>query len=152
MKKRVLLLGVLGFALGVAVSLALSLLFSRVDGAVRFCSDSLIRRMGGARAALLLQLLLCGLYGLGCMLGTLFYEIERWPLALATGAHYLLISALYLALARLLGWGLTPRLLLSIEGLMTLCFVLIWLIMYLRYKAVVRELNALMEKKNKNIK
>lgn len=152
MKKRVLLLGVLGFALGVAVSLAISLAFNRVDGAVHFCSDSLIRRMGSARAALLFQLLLCGVYGVACMLGTLFYEIEHWPLALATGAHYLLISFMYLALALLLGWGFTPKLLLFIEGLMTLCFILIWLAMYLRYKAVVRELNELMEKKNTNKK
>lgn len=150
MRKSILIRAAIGFVLGMLMLLAICLLFDRgADGKVHFCSDALLKRVGSVTAALLLQLAVCGLYGAACMMGTVFYEIERWSLASATVAHYLVVSLGYSFPALLLDWNLTPRLLLQIEGLMTLGFFLIWLIIYLRYKAQVRELNELMENTRK---
>ena len=152
MRKKILIRAAAGFLLGIAVSVVISLLFNRTaDGAVHFYSSALLNRVGNATAAALLQLAVCGLYGAACMCGTLLYEIERWPLALATAVHYLIISLLYAQVASLLEWELTLHTLLFIEGLMTAGFLAIWLIMYFLYKAEVRKLNELMKKRNEEM-
>lgn len=148
MKRQLLIRCAIGFALGLAALFVICFLFDRTaDGAVHFFSASLLKATGSPFTALLLSMLVCGFYGAACMGGTLFYEIESWPLALATAAHYAVIAAGYLLPALLLRWELTPGTLLMIEGIMTLGFFLIWLVMYLRYRAQVRELNELMKKR-----
>ena len=151
MRKKILIRGGIGFLFGVAMMLLIPALFNRgADGMVRYCSEALIARVGGSpAAAMLTSLLLYGLYGACCMGGTLLYDIERWPLALATAVHYLIIALGYALSAQLLCWHLPLSMLLFIEALMTAGFFLIWIILYLRYRAEVRELNRLMEKKNK---
>ncbi len=149
MKKQLVILCVIGFVLGLAALFVICFLFNRAsDGTVHFFSDSLLKSTGSPAAALLLSLLVCGLYGAACMGGTMFYEIESCPLALATAAHYAVVALGYLLPVLLLRWEMTPCVLLMIEGIMTLGFFLIWLVMYLRYKAQVRELNELMQKRD----
>ena len=143
MRKRIFWLAVLGFLLGVAANYLVPAAINHVPIGSGTYSEQLLARVGSPGAAALLTFLVLGLFGSVCMLGTLFYEIERWPLALATAAHYLTISLGYLIPCRVLGWDLPLRLLLRIEGVMTLGFVLIWLIMYLSYRRQVRELNEL---------
>ena len=154
MKKKLLIRCGVGFLLGVAMMLLIPALFNRgPDGTVNYCSDELIARVGGSpAAAMAVSLLLYGLYGACCMGGTLLYEIERWPLALATAVHYLIIALGYALAAHLLCWNLSLKQLLIIEALMTVGFFLIWLYMYLRYKAEVRELNQLTEEKTRGSK
>lgn len=147
MRNKLLTRSGIGFLLGmVMLTLIVTLTGSADDGTIHFVSETLLHRAGNARAAALLQLLVCGLYGALCMGGTLLYEIEHWPLLAATAVHYLMIALSYALMAALLGWEMTPSALLTMEGLMAVGFLLIWLIMYLRYKAEVRELNTLMEK------
>jgi hypothetical protein len=146
-KRRLLIRGLIGFLLGIAMMLLIPALFNRgPDGTVHYCSGELIARVGGSpAAAMAASLLLYGLYGACCMGGTLLYDIDSMPLTLATAAHYAVIALGYALAARLLCWDLSPRQLLLIETLMTVGFFLIWLFMYLRYKDKVRELNQLTE-------
>ncbi len=151
MRKKILTLAGLGFLLGMAMVTLIFMLFSRTgDGSFRFVSESLVSRTGSVPAATVLQLLLCGLYGALCMGGTLLYEIENWPLARSTLVHYLMIALGYLPPALLLGWSMGAEELLAVEGIMTAGFFLIWLLMYLRFKAQVRELNELLEKQKED--
>ena len=147
MRKQVLIRCALGFLLGIVMMYLVPSLINHSPVVHIIYSDRLLERVGSPLAAALLTLLLMGLFGALCVGGTLFYEIERWPLALATAAHYLAISLGYLIPVRVLSWELPPKLLLTIEGLMTLGFILIWLSMYLRYKALARELNELTQKR-----
>ena len=103
MKKKLLIRCGVGFLLGVAMMLLIPALFNRgPDGTVNYCSDELLARVGGSpAAAMAVSLLLYGLYGACCMGGTLLYEIERWPLALATAVHYLIIALGYALAAHL---------------------------------------------------
>jgi hypothetical protein len=152
MKKKLLIRAAIGFLFGIAMMLVVPVLINGGPIARVVYSDALLARTGSPAAATLLTLLVMGLFGSFCFCGPLFYEIERWPLALATVAHYLSMSLGYLIPNWLLGWNMPLKLLLTIEAFMTLGFILIWLIMYLRYKREVQELNELVKRKIGNTK
>lgn len=149
MGKRILILAAIGFPMGVLIAFLIALMGSGSE--MHFFSEMLLIRMGGnLSAATAVNILVCGLYGSACMVGTVFYDIERWPLALATVLHYLIVVLGCLGCFLLLGWGDGIRDYLITAGLQTAVFFLIWLIMYLRYKAQVKELNELNQKNKKH--
>ena len=126
MKKKILILSGIGFVMGIGILVIISALFDRAsDGTVYFYSSTFLSHVGSPTAAALLACLVCGLYGSLCMTGTLLYEIENGPLARATAVHYLMISGIYPIVAAVLCWEMPPRVLLTIEGIMTLGFFLI---------------------------
>lgn len=131
--------GAIGFPLGILVSLVISW----ATGNDRLVSDLLVQRVGSAAGALTLDLFLSGIFGFLCMGGTAFYEIENWSLLKATFLHYLIVVVCFPPLALFLGWVTKPVELLIMTGVQTVGFCLIWLIMFLRYRAEVRELNEL---------
>lgn len=147
MKKKLLIRCALGFLLGMAAMLIVPSLISGEPIGPAIYSDELLARTGSPAAATIISLAVMGLFGSLCMGGTLFYELESWPLALATAAHYLIMSLGYLIPNWLLCWDMPLSLLLAIEGFMALGFAVIWLIMYLRYKLEVQELNELTKRK-----
>ena len=153
MRKKILTRCAIGFVFGVVMVLLIPAIFNRpADGSARLVSRPLIERFGSP-GALAVSILLYGVYGALCMGGTLLYEIESWSIARATLVHYLIVALGYAAAAELLCWNLSAGTLLLIEGLMTLGFFLIWLILYLRGRAQVRELNAIRERmQNENRK
>ena len=147
MKKNLLIRSALGFLFGMAAMVIVpSLISGDTIGAVIY-ADELLARTGSPTAATIISLVVMGLFGSLCMGGTLFYELESWPLACATAAHYLSMALGYLIPNWLLCWDMPLKLLLSLEGFMALGFAVIWLIMYLRYKREVQELNELMKRK-----
>lgn len=89
------------------------------------------------------QTLIYGLYGAAAMGGTMLYEIESWPLALSSIAHYLIIAVLFVPMALLLKWTSDLSELLIMEGMEFVGYFLIWLIIYLNYRKKIRELNTL---------
>ena len=146
MKKKIAIRLIIGFLMGIASMFIVPAMINHTTVGGIIYSDSLLSRTGSPEAATLVTLLTMGLFGTLCFGGTLFYEIERWPLALATATHFLTMSLGYLIPNRVLCWELPPKLLLAIEGFMALGFFLIWLIMYLHYKFEVRKLNELIER------
>ena len=147
MIKKLLIRCVFGFLFGMAAMLIVpSLISGKPIGSIIYTNE-LLARTGSPAAATALSMLVMGLFGSLCMGGTLVYEIESWPLALATAAHYLMMALGYLIPNWLLCWNMPLSLLLAIEGLMALGFAVIWLIMYLRYKREVQELNELTKRK-----
>lgn len=147
MKKRILLYCAIGFLVGMLLVMLIPAVFNLADdGTAGLVTPLLIARVGSARGALAVSFIVFGLYSTFCIGGMLLYEIESWPLALATAVHFLGIALGYVFVSLLLGWEMAGSKLLLIEGFMAIGFVLIWLIMYLRYKAEVRELNELQKK------
>ena len=118
----------IGFLLGIAVSVILRWL-----------------GMPGQRGGPLLQTVVSGIYGAMCMGGTILYEIDAWPLMRSTVLHWLITALPYGPIALLLGWVAGPKALLVSEGIMLAIFLLIWLIMFLRYKARIRKLNRIVQ-------
>lgn len=106
-------------------------------------NPTLVAKMGGQTEALVVQSVLSGLYGVICMGGTAFYDIERWPLALSFAVHYLMIAVSYVPIALFLGWAESADEILVVAGVQLIVYFLIWLVMYLRYRRQVRKLNEL---------
>lgn len=131
--------------IGFLIGLAAGNLIAWFTGGV-IVSPLLVERVGSEAAAVVLQTLCSGLYGVITMGGTLLYEAERMPLALATGLHCVLVIGPYLPLALLLGWESEITDILIVWCFQLAAFFIVWLIMYLRYKAEVRQLNKLQKK------
>ena len=74
------------------------------------------------------------------------HDIESWPLLRCAVVHYLIIEVSYIAIATILGWYVSLTELLIILGIQLIVFVIIWVIMYLRWKTQVRKLNELLAK------
>ena len=72
---------------------------------------------------------------------------DRWSLAQATFTHYLIIAVLYVPISLIMGWAGNVTDILIVEAFQLVGFFLIWLIMYLRYRAEVKELNEMMKEK-----
>lgn len=141
MGKKVLIRAAVGFLLGALVAVILGV----ID--MRFCSQELAAAVGSEGLGIALQFLGSALYGSACMMGTLFYDVERWSLALATGLHYLIIAVGLVLCNWFLHWGMGAGLLLTVLAGQTVGFFLIWLIIWLRYRKEVRELNELNQRK-----
>ena len=135
----------IGFLIGIALGNLIAWLTSGGNGNIY--NPAFVARIGGAAPAAICQTLLSGLLGAVSMGTMVFYEIERWPLALSTAAHFLAIEAFYVPIALVLGWAATPAELLISVAIQLVVFILIWLVMYLRYKAQVRVLNELLKKR-----
>lgn len=110
-----------------------------------FFTAEFVETAGNTARAVVIQTLTYGLYGAAAMGGTVLYDIEKWPLALSSAMHYLIIAVLFVPMSLLLGWVGGVADILVMEGIELVMYFMIWLIMYLRYKAHVKELNELQE-------
>ena len=108
-------------------------------------SPALADLIGSRTGAILIQTLVSGLYGVATVSGMLLYDVEDWSLAKATIVHYLIVAGLYVPMALFLGWAANTADILIVEGCQLIAFFLIWLIMYLKYRAEVKKLNELMK-------
>ena len=95
---------------------------------------------------MILQTLLSGLYGLVCIGGTEFYRIERWSLLRSTMTHLLCILVSFSVVGLILRWIRfdIPSLLFLLS--IAVVYFIIWLIMSLRWKRSIREMNSELEK------
>ena len=140
----------IGFLLGMVIGYAISVLTGLNNPDV-FISvpDRLLKLTGSVPASMILQGLFSGIYGAVCFGAMSFYEIESWPLALATGAHCAVIVLPFIPIGLFLGWVRSLPEVLIIAGCQIVGFFLIWLIMNAVYKKQVSELN---EKLNEKLK
>lgn len=148
MLKKALKYACIGFLIGIVAGNFIAAMTGMDDSSVWIpVSDQLVAMVGGSiPLAYVTQCLFSGLYGAVCFAGVLFYDIERWPLALATGAHCAAIVLIYIPLGFFLGWLSNIAQMLIVAGIQIVVFFIIWLILYLTYKKQVRELNAMQER------
>ena len=137
MLKKIFLRAGFGFILGVAVCSIITALTSDGTQVAPAFADA----VGSLKRAVLLQLLLTGLQGAICMGGTVLYDVDRLPLSLGTLIHCLLCIVPYFFLSLFLHW--TERIgdTLILSGMQLVAFFIIWLILFLRYKKQIKELN-----------
>ena len=148
MLKKTLIRAGIGFLIGMVIGNVIAILTGSSDtNGITFASVKLLEMANGnAAVAMLLQSLFSGLYGALCFAGISFYEIERWPLALATFAHCAVIIFTFMPVALLLGWVGSLIEILIIAGIQLVVFFIIWLSLYFGYKKQVRELNDMQKK------
>ncbi len=149
MLKKILNKVNLGFSLGIIVGDGLAMLSGSLSaGGMVLVSEKLLTLTeGDVLYAFLIQSLLSGLYG-ALVFGTMvFYDIESWPLSVATAAHCLVTVGTFVPLSLFLGWSSgEPIGFLIMVGCQLIGFFIIWVIMYTIYKKQVKELNELQDK------
>ena len=125
MKKKLLLRGLLGVPLGIAIGHIITVIVSLCigDGLFYPVRPELVGAMRGELNAVLLQTALCGIMGAGFAMASVIWEIDSWSLAKQSG--------IYFAIAGILSYA----------GIFAVIFVLVWLIQYFVWKRKVRRMN-----------
>ena len=151
MKKKILKLALTGFILGMIIGTLISYLTcDKSAEPLVIISPVLIRRTGSVAAAMIVNTLLSGLLGAAGMAGVIFHDPDEfdWGMTKAAVYHFLLIMVFNIPIALYCGWcPPDPLSLLIWVGIMALVYLIVWGIMYLRYKKETAELNELLRRK-----
>ena len=148
MIKRILKLAAAGFIIGMAVGNLIAIAVPLAQGEeVLIFAPALLEKTGGSAAgALALQTFMSGLLGAINLGSVILYDLERPPLLLVSVTHCAICLAAYFPIAFYLCW-LSPdmRKVGMMTCIMIAAYMMIWLIMYLRYRMEVREMNRLLD-------
>jgi hypothetical protein len=148
MLRKTLKLAAIGFLMGMITGNIIA--YFTAGGSYALVSEALVAKTGSETAAIIVQTLMSGLYGAITMGGVIFYEIEEWSLLRTALTHYALCMISYIPIALFLGW-IRPEAFLadysfSAAG-QTVTYIIIFMIMYIRYRHEVKELNSMLEEK-----
>lgn len=145
MKKKIILRGILGFPIGIAIGYVITILTSLfvTNGYYMPCVPALISVMGSEIHAVLIQALLCGILGAGFAAGSVVWEIENWGITKQTGIYFIILSVIMLPIAYFLYWMEHSIIgFLSYFGIFVLIFAFIWIIQFVIGKHTVKKMNA----------
>lgn len=152
MIKKIILRGISGFPLGLAIGYTITIVTSLIwaKGYYAPCEPELTLLMGSEIKAVLLQAVLCGLLGAGCAAGSVVWDVENWGLAKQTGVYFLLLSVLMMPVAYLTYWmehSVTGFA--SYFGIFAFLFAVVWAIQYARARHNVRKMNETLHRQNR---
>lgn len=144
MKKKIVLRGIWGFPVGIAIGYLITIFNSLVwaNGYYAPCVPELAAIMGNEIRAVILQAFLCGLLGAGCAAGSVIWEIENWSIVKQTGIYFTIISVIMLPAAYFSYWMEHSIVgFFSYLGLFALIFVFLWIVQFVIGKHNVRKMN-----------
>ena len=144
MKKQILLRGMLGFPLGLAMGYLITIFISLTvsDGRYYPCVPELAAVMGNEINAVLLQAGLCGILGTGFGACSVIWEIENWGIVKQTGIYFSIISVIMLPIAYVSYWmEHSLKGILGYFGIFVLIFAAVWIVQYTAAKHNVRKMN-----------
>ena len=106
MKKEMIMRGLLGFPLGMALGEAIAIAGSLVWGGGYYapCTPQFVQAVGSESHAVALQAFLCGLIGAVCVMASVIWKIDRWSIVKQTGVYFLVTAALMMPIAYITGW------------------------------------------------
>ncbi|MCR4590802.1 MAG: DUF3021 domain-containing protein [Lachnospiraceae bacterium] len=143
---KIIFLSSIGFALGVimgTIITAVTATMSINDGTMYICAPEFTLLIGDELKAFAIQSVVSGLIGAVNFGGTVAYSIEEWSLVRATSTHFVLCMTSVFTGGFFLKWfslDNLPEILITFLVMMA-AYIMIWLIMYLRYKAEINEIN-----------
>lgn len=144
MKKKLLLRGMLGFPLGLAMGYLITIFISLTvsDGRYYPCVPELAAVMGNEINAVLLQAVLCGILGAGFGACSVIWQIENWGIVKQTGIYFSIISVIMLPIAYVSYWmEHSLKGILGYFGIFVLIFAAVWIVQYTAAKHNVRKMN-----------
>ena len=143
MAGRIAKLAGIGFFMGMMIGVIMLLIVSYVQtGGKTLISQYLLDMAGSEANALLLQMAASGVYGAICMAGVALYEIESWGLLKTPIVHYLICTVSFCLIGSSMGWiSLNAADIGIVAGTFAVVYLIIWVIMYRRYRSEVDELN-----------
>lgn len=142
--QKVLLRGLLGFMVGVFISVSILLLISCIIGDGIFCvaRPELIEETGGTLNAFALQYVLGGILGTACGAGSVVFEVERWSLTKKTILHLLIMSLSMFPIAYICRWmSRSVWGVISYFGIFLLLYAVIWVVQYHSIKKNIARIN-----------
>lgn len=145
MKKKVILRGLFGLPVGIAIGFVITLLISICigDGAFYPVTPELIQMMGNQLNAVILQTILCAILGGGFAMASVIWEIDSWSLAKQSGVYFLVISVVMLPIAYFANWMKHSIAgILSYVGIFVMIFAAVWISQYLLWKRRIKKMNA----------
>lgn len=145
MKKKMIVRGLFGLPVGIAIGFVITLFVSVCmgDGSLHPVAPELIDMMGNELNAVILQTVLCAIIGVGFSTASVIWEIDSWSLAKQSGIYFLLISVIMLPIAYFANWMKHTLVgILSYMGVFAGFFVVVWLSQYLLWKWNIRKMNA----------
>lgn len=141
MLKKTLKLAGIGFLLGIVICHFISIL----TGTPELISGDYLSRIGDLRAALLLQMLITGLYGAVNIGSTMIYKAERLPLLVSSLIHCSIVIIPFIPMSFFFGWVTDAVSCLIMSAFQFAAYFIIWLIIYIRYRREIKKLNALQD-------
>lgn len=144
MKKEMILRGLLGFPLGIAIGYIITVIVSICigDGLFYPVKSELIKIMGNELNAVLIQTVLCGIIGTGFAIASVIWEIDSWSLAKQSGIYFTISCVIMFPIAYFTNW--MPHSaggILSYVGIFVAIFVFTWLFQYFVWKRKVKKMN-----------
>jgi hypothetical protein len=146
MVAKALRLAAIGILAGMVVGVSIVIAISFADGGDSLVMPSvLLEKTGSEAGALLVQMLVSGVYGAIPMGGAIVYEFDSWGLLKQAVVHYVTYTAAFLLIGSLVGWVATPAEMALMAGVFLVGHCIIWFVMYARFKAATDELNELLQ-------
>lgn len=101
MKKKIILRGLFGLPVGIAIGFVITLLISICigDGSFYPVTPELIQTTGNELNAVILQTILCAILGVGFAMASVIWEIDSWSIAKQSGVYFLIISVVILSIS-----------------------------------------------------
>lgn len=144
MKKKIILRGIVGFPVGVAIGHIISIFGSFVWGKGYYapCAPALISMMGNEIKAVMLQAFLSGVIGTGFAAGSIVWDIEEWSIIKQSSVYFFLNALIMMPSAYCMYWMEH-----SVSGMISyiadfaLIYMIIWAILYGAGRYNVKKMN-----------
>lgn len=150
MKKKILLRGISGFPLGLAIGYLITIIISLIwaNGYYSPCVPQLVVMMGSEINAVLLQAFLCGILGMGFAASSVIWEMEDWGIVKQTGIYFLVVSIIMMPIAYVTFWmEHSLKGVASYFGIFAIIFAIVWVIQYIRGRYNVKKMNEALRKR-----
>ena len=144
MKRKLILRGLFGFSVGVAIGFVITIIISVCvgDGSFYPVTPELIVTMGNELNAVILQTVLCGIMGAGFAMASVIWEMDSWSLAKQSGIYFSVACIVMLPIAYVTNWMKhTVGGILAYVGIFVVIFLVVWLIQYSAWKRKIKKMN-----------
>lgn len=150
MAKKLLLRGILGIFIGLAIGYVITIIVSLSAETQQYmpCAPGFAEAVGSETGAVALQAALCALIGFVYGACSLVWEIERWGLMRQTAVYFVIAAAAMLPVAYVLRWmdGSAMGILIYC-GIFVAIFACVWLIQFFLARRAVRKLNSELQRR-----
>lgn len=144
MKKKIIQRSSLGFFVGIAIGQMISVLISLISGNGEYiaCAPEFTQLIGNEATATTLQMLLCGIMGIGFSASSVIWEIDELSIAAQSGICFAIYAAVLLPIAYFTNWmehsiiGVA-----SYIGIFVVSFAFVWLIQYIIWRRNIKAIN-----------
>jgi len=144
MKKNIIMRGLLGFPLGIAIGFIITIIISIFvgDGVFYPVTPELIKTMGNEINAVILQTVLCGIMGSGYAIGSVIWEIDSWSLVKQSGIYFAIACIVTFPIAYITNWMKHSAVgILLYVGIFIAIFLITWLAQYCLWKSKIKKMN-----------